>query len=71
VQEDALREVCERVQKAAPEGEAGLTRLAIELSVEANARRTASERILSEIAAAERKREEAERAQEREKGKKK
>ena len=71
VQEDALREVCERVRKAVPEGEAGLTRLAIELSVEANARRTASERILSEISAAEQKRTEEERSQEREKGKKK
>jgi DNA-binding transcriptional MerR regulator len=50
-QSSALKEVCERVESAVPQGEAELTRLAIELSVEANARRTASERILSELAA--------------------
>lgn len=47
----ALQEICDRVEKAAPNGEDELTRLVIELSVEANARRTASERILSELAA--------------------
>lgn len=67
----ALRDVCERVEKAAPEGEAELTRLAIELSVEANARRTASERILSELAAAEKRREDARREAERGKDRKK
>lgn len=46
----ALREVCQRVQSTAQKGDAELTRLAIELSVEANARRTAAERILSELA---------------------
>ncbi len=52
VQSSALKEVCERVETALPQGEAELTRLAIELSVEAHARRTASERILSELSAA-------------------
>lgn len=55
----ALREVCDRVRTTAGQSEADLMRLAIELSVEANARRTAAERILSEL------------AQEDEKGKKK
>jgi hypothetical protein len=68
-QSAALQQVCDRVEKAAPKGEAELTRLAIELSVEANARRTASERILSELAAAEKKREEEERETEKEKKK--
>jgi len=45
----ALKEVCERVEEAAPKGEAELARLAIELSVEASARRTAAERILDEL----------------------
>ena len=49
-QSAALKEVCERVKSTAHQGEADLTRLAIELSVEANARRTAAERILSELA---------------------
>ncbi len=52
-QSAAMKEVCKRVESAVPKGEAELTRLAIELSVEANARRTASERILSELAATE------------------
>jgi hypothetical protein len=51
-QSAALKEVCERVESTAPRGEADLTRLAIELSIEANARRTAAERILSELASA-------------------
>lgn len=50
-QSSALKEVCERVEAAAPQGEAELTRLAIELSVEANARRTVAERILNELSA--------------------
>jgi Domain of unknown function (DUF1836). len=54
-QSAALQEVCERVESAAPQGEAELTRLAIELSVEANARRTVSERILKELSDRERK----------------
>lgn len=68
-QSAALQDVCDRVEKTAPKGEAELTRLAIELSVEANARRTASERILSGLDSAEKKREEEE--HEAEKGKKK
>ena len=70
-QASAMQEVCDRVEKAGPRGEAELTRLAIELSVEANARRTAAERILSELTSAEKKREEVEREAEREKEKKK
>ena len=46
----AMKEVCGRIRSTAQQSEADLTRLSIELSVEANARRTASERILSEIA---------------------
>jgi hypothetical protein len=48
-QSSALKEVCARVKTTSAQGEAELTRLAIELSIEANARRTASERILSEL----------------------
>ena len=48
----ALKEVCGRVRSTAEEGDTELTRLAIELSIEANARRTAAERILSELSAA-------------------
>lgn len=51
-QSTALQEVCKRVETALPEGEGSLARLAIELSIEANARRTAAERILSELEAA-------------------
>ena len=69
VQSDALHEVCERIKTASPQGEAELMRLVIELSVEANARRTASERILSEISREEKKQAETEHMQE--KGKKK
>lgn len=46
----AMKDVSDRVLATASKGESDLTRLAIELSVEANARRTAAERILSEIA---------------------
>ncbi|QAT49562.1 DUF1836 domain-containing protein [Caproiciproducens sp. NJN-50] len=45
----AMKEVCDRIRSTS-QSEADLTRLAIELSVEANARRTASERILNELA---------------------
>jgi hypothetical protein len=45
----AMKEVCDRIRSTSQQSEADLTRLAIELSVEANARRTASERILSEL----------------------
>lgn len=48
----ALKEVCGRVRSTAEKGDTELTRLAIELSIEANARRTAAERILSELSAA-------------------
>jgi DNA-binding transcriptional MerR regulator len=48
-QTSALKEVCSRIKASAPQGDAELTRLAIGLSIEANARRTASERILSEL----------------------
>nr|WP_319488462.1 DUF1836 domain-containing protein [uncultured Caproiciproducens sp.] len=51
----ALKEVCDRVSSTAEQGDAELTRLVIELSIEANARRTAAERILSELAAADKK----------------
>jgi len=46
----AMKDISKRVMETASQGEADLTRLAIELSVEANARRTAAERILSELA---------------------
>lgn len=48
-QSAALKEVSARVEAAAPQGNAELTRLAIELSVEAHARRTVAERILNEL----------------------
>ncbi|QEY34511.1 DUF1836 domain-containing protein [Caproiciproducens galactitolivorans] len=51
----ALKEVCERVAQTAGQGDAELTKLAIELSIEATARRTVSERILSELSTAEEK----------------
>ncbi len=65
-QSSALREICERVDTAAQKGDDELMRLVIELSVEANARRTASERILSELNA-----EKATGDEPREKGRKK
>ncbi|WP_411678434.1 DUF1836 domain-containing protein [Caproicibacter sp.] len=49
-QTTAMKEVCERIRSTSQQSEADLTRLAIELSIEANARRTAAERILSELA---------------------
>ncbi|MFR8002128.1 MAG: DUF1836 domain-containing protein [Hydrogeniiclostridium sp.] len=49
-QSRALQEVCQRVQEGNEKGEDSLTQLAMELSVEASARRTAAERILTEIA---------------------
>lgn len=55
----ALKEVCGRI-RGSRQDEADLTRLAIELSVEANARRTAAERILSELAAGEKRESERE-----------
>ncbi len=70
-QSTAMQEVCDRVEKTIPKGEAELTRLAIELSVEANARRTASERILSELERTEKKHEKGEHEAEKVKDKKK
>ncbi len=55
-QAKALKEVCQQIEKAAPAGEAELTRLAVNLSIEANARRTVAERILGELETEERKR---------------
>lgn len=52
-QTKALHDVSKRVKETAPQGDADLTRLAIALSIEANARRTAAERILSELSATE------------------
>ncbi|MFU0833612.1 MAG: DUF1836 domain-containing protein [Oscillospiraceae bacterium] len=46
----AMKDVCDRIRSTSQQSEADLTRLAIELSIEANARRTAAERILSELA---------------------
>ena len=48
-QSAALKEVCEKVKDTSDKGDVELMRLAIELSIEANVRRTASERILSEL----------------------
>lgn len=48
-QTSALKDVCGKIRASAAKGDAELTRLAIELSIEANARRTAAERILSEL----------------------
>lgn len=45
----ALQQVCKRVADTAPKGGEELRRLAIALSIEAAARRTAAERILSEL----------------------
>ena len=49
-QASALKDVCERVEASATSGEDSLQRLAIELAIEASARRAAAERILSELA---------------------
>lgn len=49
MQKEALSQVCQRVNDQAREGEAGLKKLALILSVEANARRIVAERILSEL----------------------
>ena len=48
-QKAALSEVCDRVSETAPRGETDLKRLALALAIEANARRIAAERILSEL----------------------
>ena len=49
-QAKVLEDICLRVNQTAEEGKDALTKLALELSIEANARRTAAERILSELA---------------------
>ena len=70
-QSAAMQDVCDRVEKTAPQGEVELTRLAIEFSVEANARRTASERILSELSRSEERSNEKKREAEKSNEKKK
>ena len=40
-----LEDICGRVSQTAEKGKDALTKLALELSIEANARRTAAERI--------------------------
>ena len=45
-----MEDICSRVNQTAEQGKDALTKLALELSIEANARRTAAERILSELA---------------------
>ena len=47
-QKTSIEEVCKRVDSAAKEGDSTLTKLAMDLSIEADARRVAAERILSE-----------------------
>ena len=49
VQENAFSDVCRRVLDAVPAGDADLLELALELSVEANARRSAAEQILRSL----------------------
>ena len=49
-QAKVLEDICSRVSQTAEKGKDALTKLALELSIEANARRTAAERILSELA---------------------
>ena len=48
-QSAAFHEVGERVMAATQKGESELYRLAVELSIEANARKSAAERILSSL----------------------
>ncbi len=50
-QTKALQQVCKRVEDCIPQGEDALYKLAMELAVEANARRAAAERILCELGA--------------------
>ena len=49
----AVQQVCRRVEDCVPQGGEALRSLAMELAVEANARRAAAERILCELEAAE------------------
>ena len=51
--EEEMNAVCERAKQAAAQGDVQLMQLAATLSVEAAARRTAAERILNELARAE------------------
>ncbi len=48
-QASALKEVCERVKNVSPRRENEMMRLAIELTMEANARRIAAEKIVNEF----------------------
>ncbi|WOC33077.1 MULTISPECIES: DUF1836 domain-containing protein [Caproicibacterium] len=57
-QEKALQDVCGRIDTAAADGQEALVQLALQLSVEAGARRTASERILSALQVHEQQKEE-------------
>lgn len=48
-QSTALQEICQRVRDTSGQGESELMRLAAALSIEANVRRTAAERIVREL----------------------
>ena len=50
-QASALKEVCERVEQMSERSENEMIRLAVELSMEANARRIAAEKIVNELSA--------------------
>lgn len=49
LQANVLKETCSRVNQTAPQGKQALMALALELSIEANARQIAAQRILSEF----------------------
>ena len=53
-QASAMKEVCERVEKVSPRRENEMLRLAVELTMEANARRIAAEKIVNEMSAQQR-----------------
>ena len=50
-QASALKEVAERVEQMSERSENEMIRLAVELSMEANARRIAAEKIVNELSA--------------------
>jgi hypothetical protein len=58
-QADALREVCERVEAMSDRSENEMIRLAVELSMEANARRIAAEKIVNEFSSRKKEKDEA------------
>lgn len=58
-QASALKEVCERVEHMSERSENEMIRLAVELSMEANARRIAAEKIVNELSARKQDQEEA------------